>query len=323
MMERRMIVSIVWVLVLSQLAFATNSPTITSVTVDYNNSRITVAGSNFSPTGGAPTISLSGSSLSLVSFSNIQIVANIPSGLQAGTYSLVVANSVAPSQTTTFPITIGAVGPGSSGSFTFSNYCAIAPFASSSMWGAGSDNIARAASGCSKLVFATSQAYTGDLGGVGGANVKCQMAALSAMLPGRWKALITGQVAAPLPIGSPPSADYTRISHSTVEYRLIDYATSRPDIVAGNYAELFSGMIRTSILETELGTMATGGSGGARVWTGLNPDGTDNVASCSGFTSSASSDIGAIGSTTAVDSNWVTNEAITCDNLARLYCVQQ
>ncbi len=80
-----------------------------STVVDTSNNQITVTGQNFSPSGLAPTVKFAGSLLSLVSFSSTTIVANLPSGFAPASYSLTVTNSN--SQSATFSVTLGAVGP--------------------------------------------------------------------------------------------------------------------------------------------------------------------------------------------------------------------
>ncbi len=80
-----------------------------STVVDISNNQITVTGQNFSPSGLAPTVKFAGSLLSLVSFSSTTFVANLPTGFAPASYSLAVTNSN--SQSATFSVTLGAVGP--------------------------------------------------------------------------------------------------------------------------------------------------------------------------------------------------------------------
>jgi hypothetical protein len=65
-------------------------------------------GSNFSPSGLAPTIVFAHTPLGLASFTNQQAVAHLPTGFGAGTYSLTVTNSS--SQSAVFSFTLERLG---------------------------------------------------------------------------------------------------------------------------------------------------------------------------------------------------------------------
>jgi hypothetical protein len=85
------------------------TPVILSAVVNASTNRINITGAAFSPAGTAPTVTLDNTVLVLVSFTNQTVLANLLSGLRAGSYRLVLTNSS--SQATTFAVTIGAVGP--------------------------------------------------------------------------------------------------------------------------------------------------------------------------------------------------------------------
>jgi hypothetical protein len=80
-----------------------------STIVNTTNNRVTITGANFSPAGLAPKVVFSTTTLTLVSFTDHSAVAQLPTGFAAGSYSLTVANS--DSQTATFSVTLGSVGP--------------------------------------------------------------------------------------------------------------------------------------------------------------------------------------------------------------------
>jgi len=80
-----------------------------SASLNTTNNRITITGANFSPSGLAPAVALGNTTLALVSFTNHRTVAQSPTGFAAGSYSLTLTNSN--SQTGTFSVTLGAVGP--------------------------------------------------------------------------------------------------------------------------------------------------------------------------------------------------------------------
>ncbi len=319
--------------ILVQVVFATNVPAVTSVAVDYVNNKLTIDGSNFSPTGGLPNVTFAGNSALVLSYTNIEVVVSIPSNLAAGTYDLVMANSVAQNQTTNFSVTIGSSGPGSVSSLTFQQFCAIVPDGWEAfgdplqiVWGLGASNLSRAAVGCSKLIFVTSQIYTGDLGGYSGANAKCQSAAAAQGFPGKYKAWIDGNT-------SQTNGAQSPISHPVVEYSTPFGSIYSGRVIAANYAELTSGTLQNSIGQNEFGQ-----SSDAFVWTGLNPDGTEapggyQMVSCTdpitqvAWTSSSNSDStrGGVGRTSYTNS-WWTNSGYgpqTCGNANHLYCLQQ
>jgi len=79
-------------------------------TVVYTSSnRVTITGTNFSPTGLAPTVVFAHTTLALISLTNKVAVAQLPAGFSPGSYSLTVTNSN--SHIGTFSVTLGAIGP--------------------------------------------------------------------------------------------------------------------------------------------------------------------------------------------------------------------
>jgi hypothetical protein len=85
------------------------TPVIADATVNLAKSYIGLAGSNFSPTGAAPTATVGGTSRTVYSFTNTAIVIEVPSTLAAATYLVTVTNSV-PAAGSAY-VTVGAVGP--------------------------------------------------------------------------------------------------------------------------------------------------------------------------------------------------------------------
>jgi len=88
---------------------ASTAPAIYAAAVNTSNNHITISGKNFSPSGLAPTVVFATTTLTLVSFTDQKLVATLPAGFPAASYSLVVVNSN--SQVATFSVTLGAVGP--------------------------------------------------------------------------------------------------------------------------------------------------------------------------------------------------------------------
>ncbi len=303
-------------------ALAANTPAVTSVTVDYVDNKLTIDGSNFSPTGGMPTVTFAGNSELVLSYTNIEVVVSIPSNLAAGTYDLVMANSVAQNQTTNFSVTIGSSGPGSVSSLTFQQYCAIVPDTNPHIWGQGANNLTRTYVGCSKMIFITSQRYDGNLGGEVGANAKCQAAAVSQGFPGVYRAWLSDQIRRPSNEGDPRGP--------VVDYRMVDTFGGDPP-VEPNYAGFFSGSLQAPITQSEFGTFIEAGQN-PQVWTGFGL----NFAlgstvypeyafgqNCVDWTSNLSSDQGAYGDARQTDGRWTFTDFAACNNLAHLYCLQQ
>jgi hypothetical protein len=85
------------------------TPVIADATVDLAKSYIALAGSNFSPTGVAPTVTVGGTSRTVFSFTNTAILVEVPSTLAAATYLMTVTNSVP--QAGSAYVTVGAIGP--------------------------------------------------------------------------------------------------------------------------------------------------------------------------------------------------------------------
>jgi hypothetical protein len=85
------------------------TPVIEDATVNLAKSYISLAGSNFSPTSIAPTVTVGGTSRTVYSFTNTAIVVEVPSALAAATYLVTVTNSL-PHSGSAY-VTVGAVGP--------------------------------------------------------------------------------------------------------------------------------------------------------------------------------------------------------------------
>jgi hypothetical protein len=160
----------------------------------------------------------------------------------------------------------------------------------------------------SKRVFVSSQVYDGNLGGLIGADGKCQALANSAGLPGTYLAwLSTG-------ISSPDS----KFTHNQAPYLLVDDTQ-----VADNWDDLTDGDLDAAIDLDENGTFV---SSYTYVWTGTDDDGTPISIDCNGWTVTGQNDAGWIGHVIFSDYRWTDGGApagVVCQALARLYCFQQ
>jgi hypothetical protein len=167
-----------------------------------------------------------------------------------------------------------------------------------------------------KTVFVTSQAYTGDLGGLAGADAKCQALAAAAGLPGTYFAWVSDF------FGSPS----TRFSRAGRPYRLVDGS-----VVADDWKALTSGTLRHAIDLTETGgapPMTASCSpldSGALVWTDTSPDGSfgGEGYSCGDWTD-AFGDGSSLGLSSDALTSWTLHcVPIRCAANAALYCFEQ
>ncbi len=164
-------------------------------------------------------------------------------------------------------------------------------------------------SSSTKTVFVTSNYYNGDLGGVTGADDKCQAAANSAGLSGVYKAWISVAT-------SSPSIAFTQ--------SVVPYVTTRGDRIASNWTDLTDGTLINPILGDEYGTALVD----ADVWTNTKADGTISslIDSCDNFTSSAGgvTNRARVGLASRISSAWTSGATFECVfGMMRLYCFQQ
>ncbi len=179
----------------------------------------------------------------------------------------------------------------------------------------GSDGGADAAPATFKLVFITSETFTGNLGGTSGADATCTMLAHNAGHAGTFAAWVS-TVASPVT---------TRFAHSTLPYQLVDGTT-----VANEWGNLISGTIFETINLDEHGSpiafSVTNETG--ITWTGTEANGTVDPTSsdlCADWTttdSSAGHDT-LIGYDNAASSSWTAAARDACNVAHSLYCFQQ
>ena len=168
---------------------------------------------------------------------------------------------------------------------------------------------------CSTKVFVTSETYQGDLGGISGADAKCQERACSAGLVGNYKAWLSDQT-------SNPANDFVQSASSYLVVINVP-AASR---IASDFADLTDGSLDRVINRDENGDIIN--SGNFNVWTNTKPDGSQNGSGdCNDWSSNDGSFSGQLGDINASDITWTNGQTInnpqSCDNFARLYCFQQ
>ena len=175
-----------------------------------------------------------------------------------------------------------------------------------------------------KRIFVTSQKFNANLGGLSGADSKCQALADAAALGGIYKAWLSDS----------NTAAKKRLGHSLVPYTLVDGT-----VVADNWTALTGGHLHSPIYLTETGSFAsfmniscsyTGGTTTSAVWTHTLPDGsTDPYRSdvCLDWTSATDTAMDAIvslGSPLDSGRGWTSACAAQCSGFtAPLYCLEQ
>lgn len=151
------------------------------------------------------------------------------------------------------------------------------------------------------LVFVSSTTHTGNLGGLDGADQRCQMLAAAEGLPGTYKAFLSN---------SKISA-FTRLSRPAKTYKLVNGA-----VVASNSNTFLSNAHSANIDLDEMGKVTSGD-----VWTGTTELG-HGLGGCSDWTSTNGT-VG-VGSSSKKDVNWAKSHTQPCSQSdVRLYCIQQ
>jgi hypothetical protein len=169
------------------------------------------------------------------------------------------------------------------------------------------------------LVFVSSQLYNGNLGGLAGADSKCQALATRAGLPGVYKAWLSDSSSSP----------FTRFTHPQAPYE-----DTKGNLIALNWTELTAGgNLRRGIVYTESGD-DVGGVNGTVAWTATSQQGTLNAPHCSppylsycdcvDWTEDQSY-TGECGQAWWSYTNHYWTDAFNqgCSQIARLYCFQQ
>lgn len=157
-----------------------------------------------------------------------------------------------------------------------------------------------------KKVFVSSATYNGNLGGLSGADAKCQALADAVPLGGTYKAWLSD--------GTTSAA--SRITQSSTGYRMVNGTK-----IADNWADLTDGTINAVLNVTQTG----GTAASAEVWTNTSTAGGiyGGGYHCTNWTSSSSGVFGAVGSTNWALSLWTEYTIAACNLARRLYCLEQ
>jgi hypothetical protein len=108
---RRLILTAVLLLTPRFFAFAATIPilTVNRATINYSNNQVTFNGSGFEPSKKSPTVLFAGSPLTVVSFTDNQIVAALPANTVAGNFTVLIVNSFG--EFFPYELTYGSAGP--------------------------------------------------------------------------------------------------------------------------------------------------------------------------------------------------------------------
>lgn len=162
-----------------------------------------------------------------------------------------------------------------------------------------------------RRVFATSQVFTGDLGGIMGADAKCQEAAKVLDPPGLFRAWISSGA-------NSPAASFVR---SEVPYVDLDGIQ-----IAADWDDLTDGMLAEGIYKTETGSLPPESACLPTfrvVWTNTDVFGEEpNLGTDCG----SWNDLLQMGKTGRLGnpaSTWTDSSTLDCSCLASLYCVEQ
>jgi hypothetical protein len=161
-----------------------------------------------------------------------------------------------------------------------------------------------------KLVFVTSGAWVGDLGGVAGADAKCQQEADAEGVPGTFLAWISTSTTSPA----------SRFAKSPYRYELIDGT-----VIANDWDDLVDGSLQNPI------NLQLDGNNPAwqYAWTGTDYDGTSyQGVDCDDWTKTVNTDgsyiNGGSGTLASTDAYWTFSGATICGIVQRaLYCFEQ
>lgn len=160
-----------------------------------------------------------------------------------------------------------------------------------------------------RTVFVTSTTYDGNLGGLAGADAKCQTQAAAGGLSGTFKAWLS--------IATTAAA--SRLSHTADVYE-----TTNGDVIAADFAALTNTAnvdLAHAIDVDEFGNTVTG----EFAWTATTSTGdfVPNSKTCNDWTDEQFLTGARVGQTGQVNGAWTNIGTATCDNLRRLYCIQQ
>jgi len=163
-------------------------------------------------------------------------------------------------------------------------------------------------------VFLSSATYAGgDLGGLAGADQKCQALAAAAGLKGTFKAWLSTATSGPV----------DRFSRSDT----YGYARVDGQMIASNWADLTDGVLSVPIVKTETGSdlgeayVWTGTFSGGQPWSANNSGGEDGF--CRAWSLSSATTWATFGVSLSPNEGWTAWYEWACDHPYHIYCFQQ
>lgn len=159
-----------------------------------------------------------------------------------------------------------------------------------------------------KRVFVTSSVYNGNLGGLSGADIKCQQKADAVNLGGIWKAWLSDDTA----------SAYSRLTHFNGLYKRLDGL-----VIADNWTDFTDGTLRNKIILDETGRDRNNYVSAA--WTGTGISGNNGYNNCLNWTNNLFLFKGQIGGINTANSDWTRGASpdYSCSSNAALYCFEQ
>lgn len=163
--------------------------------------------------------------------------------------------------------------------------------------------------GCAtaKRVFVTKTRYNGNLGGLVGADQKCNTAAEAAGLGGTWKAWLSDS----------NTNAIDRIAEVGPWYDIVPNETWVNQKVFNNKA----GLATTPLAGIQNNEDGSFNSSGTSVWTGTSVGGVASANHCLSWTSTSS--IAVYGVAGKVNNGWTSYSTNSCSDTASLYCIEQ
>lgn len=157
-----------------------------------------------------------------------------------------------------------------------------------------------------KRVFVTSQTYTGDLGGLIGADSKCQVLAESANLGSTFKAWLS---------------DSTTSAASRLTQSSLNYVMMNGTVIANGWSDLTDGTIDNLLNRDENNTTRAS----MDVWTNTTVNGSikSSPNTCEDWTNDSSGIQAYYGRTNWADYEWTDSNYNPCNQPRRLYCFEQ
>jgi hypothetical protein len=160
------------------------------------------------------------------------------------------------------------------------------------------------------VMFVTQEYWIGhELGGLAGADAKCQAAADNARLPGTYKAWLSD--------ASTSASD--RLVHSPYPYVPPSGYNYDGSVYAWNWNHLVAGGLQAPVFITELLNDIT--NSGPNPWTGTNVDGASTGYTCGNW--DTASEEGTKGEHNKLDARWTDSYLVECNGIGRLYCIEQ